>query len=205
MQIFGEFIQHFPPEKDSLELTFTPTSVPLKKRWRNNRLSAHFIADYFTTFLPLDDAQCKQKKQIEESKCAVSYVANELLENAMKYNSEKVRTQIKFGIHFVEKESLIAVIFATNIISLKNQEKLQVFIKKLSDKDPELLYIEQLEKNAFNEQENKVEDECSGLGILTMINDYNALIGWQFDTLEDFDDESFSIVTTMVQLEVCQN
>ncbi len=30
MQIFGEFIEEFPPEKDSLELTFTPTSVPLK-------------------------------------------------------------------------------------------------------------------------------------------------------------------------------
>ena len=62
MQIFGEFIQQFPPEKDSLELTFTPTSVPLKKRWRNNRLSAHFIADYFTTFLPLDDGLEEQKK-----------------------------------------------------------------------------------------------------------------------------------------------
>lgn len=50
MQTFGNFIDKFPPEQDSLELTFTPTSVPLKKRWRNNRLSAYFIADYFTTF-----------------------------------------------------------------------------------------------------------------------------------------------------------
>ena len=166
MQIFGEFIQKFPPEKDSLELTFTPTSVPLKKRWRNNRLSAHFIADYFTTFLPLDDAQCQQKKRIQESRCAVSYIANELLENAMKYNSEKAHAQIKFGIHFLEQDRLVAVIFATNTINLKNEQKLQNFIKKLSQKDPELLYVEQLEKNAINEH----GEECSGLGILTMIN-----------------------------------
>lgn len=31
MQTFGNFIDKFPPEQDSLELTFTPTSVPLKK------------------------------------------------------------------------------------------------------------------------------------------------------------------------------
>lgn len=30
MQTFGNFIDKFPPEQDSLELTFTPTSVPLK-------------------------------------------------------------------------------------------------------------------------------------------------------------------------------
>ena len=79
MQVFGKFIEQFPPEKDSLELTFTPTSVPLKKRWRNNRLSAYFIADYFTTFLPLDDSQIEEQKRIQESKGAVSYIANELL------------------------------------------------------------------------------------------------------------------------------
>ena len=198
MQIFGEFIQHFPPEKDSLELTFTPTSVPLKKRWRNNRLSAHFIADYFTTFLPLDDAQDKQKKRIQESRCAVSYIANELLENAMKYNAEKAQAQIKFGIHFLEKDRLIAVVFATNTINLENEQRLQKFIDKVSKKDPELLYVEQLEKNAINEH----CEECSGLGILTMINDYNALLGWKFDQLENYNHEVFSKVTTMVQLEV---
>ena len=200
MQIFGEFIQQFPPEKDSLELTFTPTSVPLKKRWRNNRLSAHFIADYFTTFLPLDDGLEEQKKQIQESKCAVSYIANELLENAMKYNCEQAHSQIKFGIHFLNQERLIAVLFATNVISMKNQDKLQTFIGKLSSKDTETLYIEQLERNALNECEHG--EECSGLGILTMINDYNASLGWKFETIEQSEQEDFCVVTTMVQIEV---
>ena len=198
MQIFGEFIQDFPPEKDSLELTFTPTSVPLKKRWRNNRLSAHFIADYFTTFLPLDDSQFEEKQRIQESKCAVSYIANELLENAMKYNSEKTHAQIKFGIHFLENKHLIAVIFATNTINIYHRQKLSQFIQLLSKKDPEKLYIEQLEKNALNEQ----EEECSGLGILTMINDYNALLGWKFDKLDNYNQNILSVVTTMVQIKV---
>ena len=203
MRIFGEFIQKFPPEKDSLELTFTPTSVPLKKRWRNNRLSAHFIADYFTTFLPLDDAKDEQKKRIQESKCAVSYIANELLENSMKYNCEKAHSQIQFGIHFLEEDRLLAVIFATNSITKENEEKLTKFINILSKNDPETLYIEQIEKNALTEQNalNKYE-ECSGLGLLTMINDYNALLGWKFEMMEKSETESFLTVTTMVKLEV---
>ena len=198
MQIFGEFIQDFPPEKDSLELTFTPTSVPLKKRWRNNRLSAHFIADYFTTFLPLDDSQCEEKQRIQESKCAVSYIANELLENAMKYNYEKAHSQIKFGIHFLENEYLMAVLFATNTINICHHQKLSKFIQLLSKKDPERLYIEQLEKNAFSEE----EEECSGLGILTMINDYNAILGWKFDDSYHDNNDILFIVTTMVQIKV---
>ena len=198
MQIFGEFIQQFPPEKDSLELTFTPTSVPLKKRWRNNRLSAHFIADYFTTFLPLDDAVNEHQKQIQESKCAVLYIANELLENAMKYNCEQADAQIQFGIHFLNQENLIAVIFTTNVINIENQHKLTHFITKLSNQDAETLYIEQLEKSALNEN----GEECSGLGILTMINDYNASLGWKFETLQRSDKNHFAIVTTMVQIEV---
>jgi hypothetical protein len=193
MQIFGDFIQQFPPEKDSLELTFTPTSIPLKKRWRNNRLSAYFIADYFTTFLPLDDGNAQQQKRIEESKSAVSYIANELLENAMKYNDENSHSQIKFGIHFLDKNNLIAVIFATNSIKLDDVEKLQKFIGRLSSEDPEFLYMEQLEKNALSD----CEDYCSGLGFLTIINDYGGKIGWKFDSIEPF-----NIVTTMVQIQV---
>lgn len=193
MQIFGDFIQQFPPEKDSLELTFTPTSIPLKKRWRNNRLSAYFIADYFTTFLPLDDGDAEQQKRIKESKSAVSYIANELLENAMKYNDENSHSQIEFGVHFLNNDNLIAVIFATNSIKLDDVEKLQQFIARLSSEDTEFLYIEQLEKNALSD----VEDDCSGLGFLTIINDYGGKMGWKFDSIEPF-----NIVTTMVQIQV---
>ncbi|BAQ66644.1 DUF6272 family protein [Geminocystis sp. NIES-3709] len=198
MQIFGEFIEQFPPEKDSLELTFTPSSIPLKKRWRNNRLSAYFIADYFTTFLPLDDGDMAQQKRIKDSQSAVSYVANELLENAMKYNDENSNSQIQFGVHFLENNHLIAVIFATNSIKSNDMKKLQDFIARLSSEDTESLYIEQLEKSASNEP----EDECSGLGFLTIINDYSGKIGWKFETIESTNSYDFNLVTTMVQIQV---
>lgn len=198
MQVFGNFIQQFPPTQDSLELNFTPTSLPLKKRWRNNRLSAHFIADYFTTFLPLDDGKKEHQKRIKESQSAISYIANELLENAIKYNDEKVHSQIKFGVHFLEANTLTAVVFASNSISEENQNKLKNFISILSSQDPEMLYIQQLENNTLQDK----DEECSGLGLLTMINDYNARLGWKFDVLTNIYSDSFYQVTTMVQIEV---
>ena len=84
-QIFGEFIEEFPQEHDSLELSFTSSSRPIKQQWSNIRLSAYFVADYCSNFLPdeLDGARIKEVKNI------VSYVGNEILENAIKFNEDK--------------------------------------------------------------------------------------------------------------------
>ncbi|AFZ12723.1 hypothetical protein Cri9333_1839 [Crinalium epipsammum PCC 9333] len=189
-QIFGNFVESFPPEQDSLELTFTPNSLPIKKRWRSNRLSAHFIADYFSNFLPVDEEDPTHERRIKESKGAVSYVANELLENAMKFNNPTSKFKIKFGIHFIEEFEVTAVIFATNSVNAEGLEKFQRFIQELLSSDPEELYVQQIEKST--EEENS---EASGLGFLTMINDYSAKLGWKFEIVQE--DPKILTVTTM--------
>ncbi len=192
-QILGDFIEEFPPEHDSLELTFTPSSRPIKQRWRNNRLSAHFVADYLSSFLPLDEEDANSEQRIKHSKGAVSYVANELLENAIKFTDDNDIYKVKFGIHFIEDVEVIAVIFATNCANSKAVNKLQAFIKELlSSDDPNELYLQQLEKNA------ETESETSGLGLLTMVNDYSAKIGWRFETIPDSLD--IMLVTTVAQI-----
>jgi hypothetical protein len=193
-QIFGEFIDQFPPENDSLELTFTPSSRPIKQRWRNNRLSAHFVADYLASFLPLDEQDASSEKRIKQSKGAVSYVANELLENAIKFTDDDFNYKVKFGIHFVGETEVVAVIFATNCANYETVHNLQALIKKLLSCDPNELYLQQLEKNA----EAETESETSGLGLLTMINDYSAKIGWRFETIPDCSDKM--TVTTVAQI-----
>lgn len=192
-QIFGEFIDQFPPEHDSLELTFTPSSRPIKQRWRNNRLSAHFVADYLSSFLPVDEEDASSEKRIKQSKGAVSYVANELLENAIKFTDDTSSYKVRFGIHFIEEIDVIAVIFATNYAKSETANKLHEFIKELlSSDDPTELYLQQLEKNA------ETDSETSGLGLLTMINDYSAKIGWRFETRPDSLDTI--LVTTVAQI-----
>ncbi len=194
-QIFGNFIETFPPEQDSLELTFTPSSLPIKKRWRSNRLSAHFVADYFSNFLPVDEDDPAQERRLKESKGAVSYVANELLENAMKFNNPTTSSKIKFGIYFIEEAEVTAVLFATNAVSAEGLDKFQVFIQQLLSSDPEDFYMQQIEKSA--EDENS---EASGLGFLTMLNDYSAKLGWKFETIQE--KSKIIAVTTMALIPI---
>ena len=194
-QIFGDFVENFPPAQDSLELTFTPNSLPIKKRWGSNRLSANFMADYFSNFLLVDEDDPAQKRRIKESKGAVSYVANELLENAIKFNNQGTKFKIKFGIYFIEEADRTAVLFATNSVSAEGLDKFQKFIQELLCSDPEKLYVQQIEKSA--EEENS---GASGLGFLTMINDYSAKLGWKFEREQK--DPKMIAVTTMVLVPV---
>ncbi|NEP11275.1 MAG: ATP-binding protein [Symploca sp. SIO2C1] len=194
-QTFGDFIQAFPPNHDSLELSFTPTSERIKKRWRNQRLSAHFMADYIGNFLPLDKDNPEEEKRIKEIKGAVSYIANELLENAMKFNLESSNSKVKLGVHFLDTADLIVAMFTKNSIDRNSAEKFQVFIQTLLACDPEEFYIQQVEASV--EDENA---EMSGLGFLTMINDYQAKLGWKFEALQSTPE--IIEVTTMAQVSV---
>ena len=162
-EIFGDFIDQFPPEHDSLELIFTPSSRPIQQRWRNNLLSAHFVADYLSSFLPVDAQDASTEKRIKQSKGSVSYVANELLENAIKFNKNDDNYQVKFGIHFIGETEVTAVIFASNSVTQEGANKLLEFIEEILASDPIELYLQQLEKSVES------ESETSGLGLLTMI------------------------------------
>ena len=50
-QIFGDYVNgKSSGESEVLIINFSPTSIPLQHRWRNNGLSADFLADYLSTF-----------------------------------------------------------------------------------------------------------------------------------------------------------
>jgi hypothetical protein len=191
-QIFGDFIDDLPPSQEYLIVGFSPSSVPLKQRWRNNGLSADFLADYFTTFFPSSQSDRTESDRQAEIKSAVSYIANELLENAIKFNDET--SQYPISIHLQLHNDKL-VFLTTNSISAEAAEKFQAFIQELMTSDPNELYIHQLEKSAEDES-----NTISGLGILTMINDYLAEIGWKFETVQK--ETEVITVTTMVQLPV---
>src|SRR5579871_4378680 len=56
-----------------LTLAFSPLSAPLRSRWRNNGLSADFLGDYVTTFLPSDGNTAADESRLHEIKHAVTY------------------------------------------------------------------------------------------------------------------------------------
>ncbi len=198
-EIFGDFIE---PQKDEVEyliVGFSSASLPLKQRWKNKGLSADFIAGYLQTFFVGRRGNALRNGETipAHSHNATKYIANELLENAMKFSDESARysTRISFYLH---EERLI--FYVTNSISAVNREKFQIYIRKLLSCDANALYIEQMEANALDP-----ESTASGLGFLSMNCDYSAKLAWKFDASLDGDStdgKPVSVVTTMVCVDV---
>ena len=191
IQTFGDFIEQS-TSQEYLIIGFSPSSVPLKQRWRNNGLSADFLADYLTTFFPGNEDDPSTIERQAEIKSAVSYIANELLENAMKFNNETSEYPIDIKLQLESDGVIFSVV---NSISPQAVDKFQAYIQQLLTSEPSELYIQQLEKNAADET-----GTYCGLGLLTMLTDYSAKIGWKFQTVHK--DPEVIAVTTIVQLRV---
>lgn len=174
--------------EEYLIIGFSPGSLPIQKRWRNNGLSADFIADYWGTFFPAYDEESQERHN--EIKSAVAYIANELLENAMKFSYSKSDSPICIKLNLFQDELRF---YISNSVHHRSVGQFQAFIRRLLTEDPGELYIRQLEANAGAEDGGE-----SRLGFLTMLNDYHVQLAWNFDILQE--DPAQSIVTTMVQL-----
>src|SRR3982751_3856643 len=95
-----------------LKLAFSPLKTPLRSRWRNSGISADFLGDCVTTFLPAhDDANPGGDVRQDEIRHAITFIANELLENAMKYHER--HADIPIGIQ-LELASDHITVSATN-------------------------------------------------------------------------------------------
>lgn len=175
-----------------LTLAFSPSSAPVRARWRNNGLSADFLGDYVTTFLPKEGNPPEPQGGQDEMKHAVTYIANELLENAMKYHERAV--DVPIGIHLQLTGEYISV-SASNGAGMGQAEKYKAFIDELQSKDVSDLLIEKLEQGATSDEQN-----VSSMGLLTMISDYGAELGWRFENHPALPD--VMIVTTRAILPI---
>jgi hypothetical protein len=189
-QTLGNFIEPEEGHGEYLKIGFLPSSIPLQQRWRNNGLSADFLAGYVSTFFPGDD-QASAARQAE-IKDAISFIANELLENAMKFTASSSHHTVTIEM-FLQAD--VIRLYSSNCIAPGSIEPFQGFIGRLLTEDTYELDAEQLERNADAEG-----GTGSGLGFLTMLNDYGALLAWKFGKLvQDGDDVA---LTTMVRLPV---
>lgn len=191
-QLFGDYEEDSCVSQEYLVLGFSPSSIPVKQRWRNNGLSADFLADYLTTFYPVDPDDPDSVYKRKEIKSAVSYIANELLENAMKFHNECSQHPISIQMRLRDGKLKFCV---TNSVRPQALKKFKDFIQEVTDNDPQELYIRKLEQNALDDNHTG-----SGLGLLTMINDYMATVGWKFEIVQI--NPEVVTVTTMVRLSV---
>jgi hypothetical protein len=188
-QVFGELIEK-PIKNEYLTLVFSPSRLPFRRRWRNNSLSADYVAEYLSTFFPPKENDYISLRRQSEIKSAVSYIANELLENAMKHSENIAEYSITLHLQLEDKEVRL---FVNNIVNPVKASTFQLFIQQLINSNPEDFYLRQLERNA-----EEIDSKNSGLGFLTMINDYSAKLGWEFQIIQE--EPQLISVTTMVKL-----
>lgn len=186
---FGKFIK---PEdgEEYLIIRFSPTAVPLQNRWRNNGLSADFLAEYWSTFFPAYNLASPLKQN--EIKGGISYIANELLENMMKFSYAPANYPASLGLYLYSADFRF---YGSNAINPANVANFQARIQKLLTEETAELYMLQIEKNA-----SFPDPASSGLGLLTMLNDYEAKLAWQFEELLQPNRDKHVMVTTMVTL-----
>jgi len=193
IETLGNFIE---PEtcnvnnnSDFLTINFSATSVPLQQRWRNNGLSADFLADYLCTFFPGEDDETHNRRAF--IKDGVNFVANELLENAMKFNFPATKQPVRLYMGLREDKVLL---YVTNCIEPSVVEAWKIELNRVLTEDTHELFMEQLTKNSQDDNAD------SGLGYLSMINDWNAKLAWKFESVQD--EENIQQVTVMVQLPI---
>ena len=188
-QIFGHFIEESSENTEYLKIGLLPTCLSIKQSWRANGLSAEFIADYVQTFFVGLPKNTDAPIPIQ-SKHAVKYIANELLENAMKFNDRTSQRFIEIAFKLYNNKLIFHV---THDINSKNVEKLKNFLQQIISENPQDLYFDRMEANAIDDAKG------SGLGLLSMVCDYSAELGWK---LEISKHDAPITLTTMVSLNI---
>lgn len=136
---------------------------PLAVSWQHASATCEFLGD----MLALHHA--KAGADYTEARHAIIYLVNELLENAIKFRSPgdiELRCSLEGGNLEVSVH---------NTAALGTVEKFKGLLTELTTRDPGELLIERIEANAADEGSSG-----SGLGLLTLMNDYGARLGWSF-------------------------
>jgi hypothetical protein len=195
--IFGDY--HPPREQDEfLTLTISSSLLSLQNRWFNNSLTSVFLADYWYTYFNSKTIPgCYAPESLKE---IITYIVNELLDNAVKYGNvaqcghlaPKSTPQMVILICFTSEYLRF---YVTNHSEPENWDAFQEYINILLTEDAELLYFRQMEQNAVSS-----EHSVSRLGLLSIIHDYHGQVAWKFELSHE--EHKPSTVTTMVQLPI---
>lgn len=168
----GEFCDSLPATQEYLTLGFSPSAQARNVRWRNYGLSADFLGDYFATFFPGTDESVKAGSDFQGNvKACISYVANELIENAIKFSDERINVPVTISLYLYESSILLLICNSTTI---DLADRFQQQIHTILSTDLEHLYAQRLERVGLEES----DESC--LGLISIMADYGVKMGWKF-------------------------
>jgi hypothetical protein len=158
---FGETGQTH--SKDSYSISVVLKEVPQSRPWSQAGITSDFVAEIVAR------QSAKAGLDYTETRHTIVYLVNELLENAIKFSCPG---DVEIRCSLEDDSFELAVV---NQIDPEMVPNFQALIEELTSRDPGELLIERIEANAADE-----ESSASGLGILTLMNDYGVRMGWHF-------------------------
>ncbi|MCA9715339.1 MAG: hypothetical protein H6713_11960 [Myxococcales bacterium] len=172
-------------EEPLSEMVIRFVPLDLVMQWRRCGMIADFLADFLAYNFEHKDT----------ARNVISTVLNELLENAVKFSPEKHR---RASLALIYQGSTIRI-QTRNTSNKKHVASLRRLVERLCSEDADLLFLEQLEYSATEDQ------EASGLGIVTLKKDYFARIAVELSEPDDppaasngeEDDELINVQVTM--------
>ncbi len=157
---FGLAGSPLPPAAETCRLRLS--DGPLDISWQHCSLTSDFLGDFFAE-------HAGSVVDMHEARHSIGYLVNELLENAVKFRAPG-DIEIEAGYH--DRTFGLCV---RNRVNAETAGRFQVLLAELTAGDAGDLLIERIERNAADPQSGG-----SGLGILTLMNDYGADLGWKF-------------------------
>lgn len=185
--IFGKYVEPGEGEIEGhLSLSFHSNTLNMDELWESSSLSAKFLSTFWGKFLPVSEATSGQlRKKIQDE---VHYIAGELLGNAVKFSYDP-EFLIEICVYLHENELRI---YVKNSVKPEDLIKFQNVINRLLSEDPTAYFLEQIEKSASHDSTE------SGVGFLTLINDYGVNLSWKFEEKIS----GVQIVTTLARIPI---
>ena len=138
---------------------------PLGVSWQHASATCEFLGDVFALH------HAKGGADYTDARHSIIYLVNELLENAIKF---RVPGAIRIDCSLEGGNFELTV---SNDTAPEVATRFQSLIEEIISRDPGELLIERIEANAADESSSG-----SGLGLLTLMNDYGARLGWDFSS-----------------------
>ncbi len=146
----------------------------MSNNWRRVSLTADYLAKYYSYYFPYKEKALSTMSR-NEAENILSFVINELIENTAKYsNTLKKNVTIKL---ILEEKTLF--FYISNYIADNTAQEFIEICKEIFASNPRELYIKKLEENV------ETGKSGSGLGYLTLINDYDIELGFKFEKKQD--------------------
>jgi hypothetical protein len=188
---YGKYLERIRSiaDKNVLQLSLLPESMQFE--WSFCGSLTDLIVKMY--WLLADKRQISDPTSIGEAniKDSLNYIVNELLENAYKFRVPNSTIGVEISV--LADDVYVQV---TNEISGEQVAKLEAFINKISHSNKQRLLFDRLESESFV----TASDGKSQIGLLTLICDHDATVGW---LLEGKNDGSHAVnVCTQARLKI---